>query len=108
MNRRKPRTAVLILIVSCVLLALSCGLGAAAVQQGAIAPPNLNFQVGGVRLVGVTSQSPDCTRLTVPGCTPLNQVPKTHIYTLWLLVRRDPNSWDQPAITLLFSVQVGS
>ena len=98
----------LILAIGCVLLALGCGLGFAAVRQGAIAPPDVNIQLGGVRLVGVTSQSPDCTRLIVPGCTPLNQVPTTYIYTLWLFVRSDPNSWDRPAIRPLFSVQVGS
>src|SRR5262245_27802765 len=108
MRRRRPRNAALILAVGCLILALSCGLAGVVVRQGAVAPPDLNIQVGGVRLVGVTSQSPDCTRLIVPGCTPLNQVPKTHIYTLWLFVRSDPNSWDRPAITPLFSVQIGS
>jgi hypothetical protein len=98
----------LILTIGCVALALSCGLGAVAVRQGAVAPPELRLQLGGVRLVGVTSKSPDCTRLRIPGCTPLNQIPTTHIYTLWLFVRSDPNSWDRPAITPLLSLQIGS
>jgi hypothetical protein len=108
MSRLKPSNVLLILAVGCALLALGCGLGAAAVRQGAIVPPDVNIQLGGVRLVGVISQAPDCTRLIVPGCTPLNQVPTSHMYTLWLFVRSDPNSWDRPAITPLFSTQVGN
>jgi hypothetical protein len=108
MSRLKPSNVLLILTVGCALLALGCGVAAAAVRQGAIAPPAVNVQLGDMRLVGVTSQSPDCTRLIVPGCTPLNQVPTTHIYTLWLFVRSDPNSWDRPEITPLLSFQIGS
>jgi hypothetical protein len=108
MSRLKQSNLLLILALGCVLLALGCGLGAAAVRQGAITLPNVNVQLGGVRLVGVTSPSPDCTRLIVPGCTALNQVPTTHVYTLWLFVRSDPSSWDRPAITPLFSTQVGN
>jgi hypothetical protein len=108
MGRLKQSNVLLILALGFALLALSCGVGAAAVRQGAITLPDVNIQLGGVRLVGVTSQSPDCTRLIVPGCTALNQVPTSHIYTLWLFVRSDPNSWDRPAITPLFSTQVGN
>jgi hypothetical protein len=89
------------------ILALSCGLGAVAVQQGAITTPNLNLQVGGVRLVGVTSRFPDCTRLLVRGCTRLNQVPTAHIYTLWLFVQSEQNSWNRPQITQLLTLQIG-
>jgi hypothetical protein len=93
--------------VGCLILALGCGLGAVAVRQGAIRPPEVQLQLGGVRLVGITSHSPDCTRLLVPGCTRLAQIPTVHIYTLWLFVQREPGSWNQPRVTQLLAFQVG-
>ncbi len=107
MRRRRPRYAVLILSVGFVILALGCGLGAVAARQGVITPPNLSLELGGVRLVGITSNSPDCTRLLTRGCTQLNQIPTVHIYTLWLFVRSQPNSWSQPHINQLLSLQIG-
>jgi hypothetical protein len=77
-----------------------------AVRLGAIKPPDLKLQLGGVRLVGITSNSPDCTRLLVPGCTRLNQIPTTHIYTLWLFVQNEPNSWNQPRVTQLLALEI--
>ena len=76
-------------------------------RQGTIRPPDLKLQLGGVRLVGVTSNPPDCTRLIAPGCTRLNQLPTTHIYTLWLFVQSEPNSWNQPRVTQLLALQIG-
>jgi hypothetical protein len=107
MRRRRPRYAVLILSVGFVLLALGCGLGAVAVRQGVITPPNLSLELGGVRLVGITSNSPDCTQLIAPGCIRPNQAPTVHIYTLWLLVQSQPNSWSQPHINQLLWLQIG-
>jgi len=106
-SRRRVQYVVLIVAVGCVVLAVSCGLGAAAVRQGVITPPKLHLQLGSVRVVGITSNSPDCTRLLAAGCTRLNQIPTVHVYTLWLFVQRKQNSWDQPHVTRLLSMQVG-
>jgi hypothetical protein len=107
MRYRKPRYVVLILAIACTILALSCGLGAVAVRRGVVKPPNLNLQLGGVRLVGITSTFPDCTRLLAAGCTRLNQLPTTHVYTLWLFVPGGQNSGNRPRITRLLAIQVG-
>ena len=107
MRRRRPRYAVLILSVGFVILALGCGLGAVAVRQRVITPPNLSLELGGVRLVGIISNSPDCTRLLARGCTQLNQIPTVHIYTLWLFVQSEQNSWNRPQITQLLALRIG-
>ena len=86
---------------------LGCGLGAVAVRREVIAPPTLNVDLGSVRLVGLTSHMPDCVRLLAPGCTRLNQKPTVHIYTLWLLVRSEPSSWDRPRVIELLRLRTG-
>jgi hypothetical protein len=106
-SRQRVHYAVLIAAVGCLILALSCGLGTVAVRQGAVMPPKLNLQLGSVRVVGITSNSPDCTRLLIPGCTQLNQIPTVHIYTLWLFVQREQNSWDRPNIARLLTIKLG-
>jgi hypothetical protein len=106
-RRRRPRYAVLIVAIGCVILALSCGLGALAVRQGAIPPPNLNLQLGGVRVVGITSRFPDCTQLIALGCLRQNQAPTARIYTLWLFMQSEPNSWNRPQVTQLLAIRVG-
>lgn len=107
MNRQRPRDAVLILAVATLILALCCGLGGVAVRRGMIRPPNLTLQLGSTRLVGITSTFPDCTRLLAAGCTRLNQLPTTYIYTLWLFVPGKQNSGGQPSVTRLLAVQIG-
>ena len=107
MSRQRLRYAALIVAVGSLILALSCGLGGVAVRRGMIRPPNLALQLGSVRLVGITSTFPDCTRLLAPGCTRLNQLPTAHIYTLWLFVPGKQNSGGGPNITRLLAIQIG-
>jgi hypothetical protein len=95
------------LSVGFVILALGCGLGAVAVRQRVITPPNLSLELGGVRLVGITSLPPECTRLLARGCTRFNQLPTVHIYTLWLFVQSQPNSWNQPRVNQLLYLKMG-
>jgi hypothetical protein len=97
----------LILAVGCLILTLSCGLGVAAVRQGSITPPDMSLQLGGVRLVGITSRFPDCTQLIALGCIRLRQAPIARVYTLWLFVQNEPNSWNRPYISKLLALQVG-
>jgi hypothetical protein len=77
------------------------------VRQGSIAPPDLSLQLGGVRFVGITSEFPDCTQLIAPGCVRLKQARIARIYTLWLFVQSEPNSWNQPHISQLLALRVG-
>ena len=106
-NRRTWRHAALIGAIACTILVLGCGLGGVAVRQGVLAPPNVNLELGSVRVVGIRSNSPECTRLIIPGCMGLEPVNVAHIYTLWLFRQRERDSWSQPSITQLFSVRIG-
>jgi hypothetical protein len=105
--RRTWRHTALIVGLACLVLTLSCGLGSVAVRQGIIAPPNVNVELGSMRVVGIKSNSPECVRMIIPGCIGLEPANVTHIYTLWLFQQRDRDSWSQPRITQLLSVRIG-
>ena len=106
-TRRTGRNAALIAAVACLALALSCGLGGAAVRQGVIAPPNVHVELGSMRVVGITSISTECIRLISPGCVGLEPREVAHIYTLWLFRQRERDSWSRPIVTQLLSVRIG-
>ena len=97
----------LIAVIACVILALGCGLGGVAVRQGIVAPPNVYLELGSMRVVGINSNSPECTRLSIPGCIGLEPANITHIYTLWLFQQNERDSWSQPQITQLLSFRIG-
>ena len=105
-TRRTWRHAALIIAIGCAIFALSCGLGSVAVRQGIVAPPNVNVELGNMRVVGISSNSPECTRLIIPGCIGPEPVNITHIYTLWLFRQSERDSWSQPHITQLLSVRM--
>jgi hypothetical protein len=107
LTRRTWRHAALIVVIACLALALSCGLGGVAVRQGIVAPPNINVELGSMRVVGIRSNSPECTRLIIPGCIGLEPANITHIYTLWLFRQSERDSWSQPKVTQLLSVRIG-
>jgi hypothetical protein len=95
------------LAVGCIALALSCGLAAVAVRQGVITPPDISVELGGVRIVGVTTNSPECTQLIALGCIAQNPKSVTRIYTLWLLARSEQDTWNRPDITQLLAIKIG-
>ena len=106
-TRRTWRQAALLLALACTILALSCGLGSVAVRQGMVVPPNVNVELGSARVVGVRSDSPECTRLIIPGCKGLEPANAAHIYTLWLFRQSARDSWSQPNVTQLLSIRIG-
>src|SRR5829696_3371802 len=106
-TRRTWRHATLIVAIACTILALGCGLGGVAVRQGIVAPPNVHVELGSMRVVGISSNSPECLRLSIPGCIGLEPVSITHIYTLWLFRQSERDSWSQPQITQLLRIQIG-
>ena len=106
-TRRPLRHIALIAAIACTILALGCGLGGVAVRQGIVAPPNVYIELGSVRVVGISSNSPECSRLSIPGCAGLEPADITHIYTLWLFRQRERAAWSQPQITQLLSVEIG-
>jgi hypothetical protein len=93
--------------MACATLALSCGLGSVAVRQGIVAPPNVDVELGNMRVIGISSISPECTRLIIPGCVGLDPANVAHIYTLWLFRQSERDSWSQPNVTQLLSVRIG-
>jgi hypothetical protein len=105
--RRSWRHAALIVVVACLVLTLACGLGTVAVRQGAFAPPNIYVELGSMRVVGIKSNSPECTRLIVPGCVGLNPTNVARVYTLWLFRQSERDSWSQPNVTQLLSFRIG-
>jgi hypothetical protein len=106
-TRRTWRHAALIVVIACLALALSCGLGSVAMRQGIVAPPNVNVELGNMRVVGISSISPECTRLIIPGCVGREQANVAHVYTLWLFQQSQRDSWRQPNVTQLLSVRIG-
>ena len=106
-KRRSWRHAALLIAIACAILVLGCGLGAVAVRQGVLTPPNVNLELGRMRVVGIRSNSPECTRLIIPGCIGLDPVNAPRIYTLWLFRQNERDSWSQPQITQLLSVRIG-
>src|SRR5258707_15773553 len=106
-SRRTWRYAALIVAMACAVLALGWGLGDMAVRQRIIAPPNVNVELGSMRVIGISSISPECTRLIIPGCIGLDPVNAPRIYTLWLFQQSERNSWSQPHITELLSLRMG-
>ena len=106
-TRRMWRHAALIVVLACAILVLGCGLGTVAVRQGVLIPPNVNLELGGMRVVGIRSNSPECVRLVIPGCIGMESADITHIYTLWLLRQNERDSWSQPNVIQLLSVRIG-
>jgi hypothetical protein len=106
-TRRAWRHATLIVAIACAILALGCGLGGVAVRQGIVAPPNVHVELGSMRVVGINSNSPECSRLSIPGCIGLDPASITHIYTLWLFQQSERDSWSQPNVTRLLSIRIG-
>jgi hypothetical protein len=106
-KRRSWRHFALLIAIACAILVLGCGLGAVAVRQGVLTPPNVNLELGRMRVVGIRSNSPECTRLIIPGCIGLEPANITHIYTLWLFRQSERDSWSQPIVTKLLSIRIG-
>ncbi|HEU5101799.1 MAG TPA: hypothetical protein VFU22_22415 [Roseiflexaceae bacterium] len=105
--RRSWRHAALLASVGCLAVVLACGLGTVAVREGVFVPPNVNLELGSMRVVGIKSNSPECTRLIVPGCVGLNPANVAKIYTLWLFRQSERDSWSQPVVTQLLSFRIG-
>ena len=106
--RRSWRQAALLIAIACAIFVLGCGLGAVAVRQGVLTPPNVNLELGRMRVVGIRSNSPECTRLIIPGCIGLEPANITHTYTLWLFRQSERDSWSQPQITQLLRIRIGA
>ena len=107
MRHRTRRYALLLSALGVVILALGCGLGALAMRQGALKPPYMQIQLGGARLVGITSATPTCTQWPIAACPQPDQQPAFRTFRIWLLVQREPGSWSQAYVSEVLALQVG-
>ena len=73
--RRLIHIGCMLAAIGCLAIALSCGLGAAVVQQRAVVLPRMNLQIGNYRVSTYTA------RMSLP--------PK-YFYIVWVFVRTYP------------------
>lgn len=106
LRRPSSRIAMLISTIGLLVVLLSCSLAGLAIEQGQIAPPEIYLDLGRMRLISLTSNLPDCTRLLAPGCGRQNGVPKPRVYTMWLLVQRERDSWERPELKSILSINI--
>jgi hypothetical protein len=85
-------------------LLLACGLLAAGVRAGAVAPPDVDVGLGDARLIGRTSVIPYCSQLIGPDCVGDDPVPPQRVYTLWAFIRTERGSWRNPEVRRIFSL----
>lgn len=103
---RRTRWLILAMVIGGIVLLLSCGLGAAAMQQGFVTPPDIKLEFGGMRVISGISTLPDCARLLAPGCSSLHPEPTVWIYTVWLLWGGDARLQENTHIFRLFSTHL--
>ncbi|GAB4125288.1 MAG: hypothetical protein OHK0050_37290 [Roseiflexaceae bacterium] len=96
--KRRRRSLLLGSVFIIVIMVLACGLGGGAVQQGLVEPPELDLMAGDYRLITNMAYIPVCSQLINPGCVVSNPVPPVRIYTIWLLQRTIPGSWNSAKV----------
>jgi hypothetical protein len=82
---RQVLAAVLIAgMVIVVMVPLLLGI---AIQQGAIAPPQLDVRLGGLELIAYPTHAPDCDRYVTPCQPELMAAPAQEFYVIWVFSR---------------------
>ncbi len=106
---RSGRLRPVLLALAGVLLALllACGLGAAGVRVGRLPAPEVDVSLGAARLIGRTTVIPYCSQLIAPDCISDRPRLPQRVYTLWLFIRTERNSWQSPQITRLLTLSLG-
>jgi hypothetical protein len=104
---RRLSSALLALVAALVALLLGCGLAGAAARAGTIALPAVDMDVGPARLIGRTSEIPYCSQLIGPDCIGDDPAPRLRLYTVWLFIRTERGSWQNPEIHQLLSLTLG-
>ena len=81
-SRRQVLAAVLIAgMVIVVMVPLLLGI---AIQQGAIAPPQLDVRLGGLHLIAYATHMPDCDRYVTPCVSDILAPPAQEFYVIWV------------------------
>ena len=93
---QRARTIGCAVILGCLILTLSCGLSAMAVQQRLVAGPDVRLQVGTFYLVAYTTRRPECApyggRKPSNGliCSTDSLFPAGEVYVIWLVRGAQP------------------
>jgi hypothetical protein len=81
-----------------------------AIQQGMIAPPQLNVRLGGLHLVGYATHTPDCDHYVTPCQPELIAPPAQEFYVIWVFSRMgelaSPEEWQTG--TRLLTLRLGN
>ena len=83
-------------VIGCLILILSCGLGQVAVQQRLVTPPEVRLRVGAYWLAAYTTKRPACPpyggRKPVGGlpCSTDSLFPGDEVYVIWLVRSAQP------------------
>jgi hypothetical protein len=105
---RRTHLSLLSLAALVLTLLLLCGLGAAGVRAGAVAPPDIDVNFGAARLIARTSVIPYCSQLIGPDCLVGERTPAARVYTAWLFIRTTPGNWENADIRRLVTLPIGS
>jgi hypothetical protein len=104
---RSARGAAVGLALALLTLVLACGLSGVAMGQGVVEPPEADVQLGDLRVIADIARVPVCSQMINPGCPGDIPVPPVRIYTIWLLRRTTPGSWDGARMSNLLSYRIG-
>ena len=81
-------------MVICVVVPLLLGI---AIEQSAIAPPQLDVRLGGLHLIGYTTHAPDCDGYVTPCQAELVAPAGQEFYVIWIWTRTgqldSPQEW---------------
>jgi len=73
-----------VLIAGMVLVVMVPLLLGIAIQEGAIAPPQLDVRLGGLHLIAYPTHAPDCDRYVTPCQPELMAPPAQEFYVIWV------------------------
>ena len=88
-------------MVICVVVPLLLGI---AIEQRALAPPQLDVRLGGLHLIGYTTRAPDCDGYVTPCQAELVAPAGQEFYVIWIWTRTgqlDSPQESQTSIRLL-------
>jgi hypothetical protein len=103
---RRARAIGCAVIIGCMILIASCGLGGIAVQQRLVAGPGVRLQLGLYQLVASTTKRPRCppNQDAKPAGLPCwadSSVGTEDVYVVWLLRSAQPGGRRETAEQLL-------
>ncbi len=105
MATRRWRAGYAIILTLCITLVLSCGLVGAGARRGLIVPPDVDLDLGAIRLIGDVTIMPICPQFTA--CLMGEPARVNRVYTVWAFIRVSRQPGDPPRIIRLLAVMIG-